>query len=321
MTINRRVLLGALASLVGAAHAQAPKFPSKPITLVLPFAAGSGGDQHMRVLTSAVSDMLKVPVVIVNMPGGNGAIAFNSLRNAAPDGHTLMLATSTTQVINPILLSKPPFDPLRDLKPVSGMTKLYQAMIVRPDFPAANVKEFVARAKEKPGKFTFASGTSASRFGAELFANLSSIDMLHVPYKATPNAVTDLAGGVVDMMFADLPVALPMIQSGRVRPLAVGSPKRLTSLPDVPTLTESGVAGYEYSVWSGLYVLPATPNDVVMKLHEAFSQANLSPEVEKFRIAASLEKFDATPVQLAQFQTEDIARWKTLASKLGIKPE
>jgi tripartite-type tricarboxylate transporter receptor subunit TctC len=321
MAINRRLFIGALAASAGATYAQTPPFPSKPITIILPFAAGSGGDQHMRVLTTVAADILKVPVIINNLPGGNGAVAYNTLRNTAPDGHTVMLTTSTTQVINPILMAKPPFDPGRDLKAVAGMTKLYQVMIVRPDFPAAKLQDFVVRAKAQPGKLTFGSGTSASRLGAELFASLVGIDMLHVAYKATPNAVTDVAAGVVDMMFADLPVALGMIQSGRVRPLAVGSPERLSALPDVPTLVEAGVAGYEYSAWSGLYVLPATPDDIVARLHEVFSLANRSPAAEKFRATASLEKFEATPAQLARFQANDLTRWKALAAKLGIKPE
>lgn len=321
--LSRRTFLAALAAAAatGEGHAQSSRFSGKQVTIILPFAAGSGGDQHMRVLSSAVADMLKVPVVINNRPGGNGAIAYNALRAAPADGTTVMLTTSTTQVINPILLINPPFDVARDIKPVVGLTKLYQVMIVRPDLPAANVKEFISLAKSRPGKLTFASGTSAGRLGAELFGALAGLEMLHVAYKATPNAVTDLAGGVVDMMFADLPVAVPMLESGRVRALAVGSPARLASLPEVPTLAEAGLPGYEYSVWSGLYVHPATPDGVVTELHDVFAQANRSPSAEKFRAAASLEKFEANSAQLARFQADDLARWKVLANKLGIKPE
>lgn len=320
---DRRTFLAALAA-AGLPHvpAQAQTIPNvKMVTLFVPFAAGSGADQHARILVKEMSDILKVPVIIDNKPGGNGAVAYNAFKNAGSDSLNMMLTTSTTQVINPIMMAKPPFDPLRDLKPVSGLTKFYQVMIVRPDFPARTVAEFVAQAKARPGKLTFGSGTTAALLGGEMLKVLSGIDVLNVPYKATTNAISDLAGGQVDMMFADLPVALPMLQSGRARALAVGSGKRLASLPNVPTLQEAGVPGYEFSVWSGFYVLPSTPDDVVARLHDVSSRALRSAAAEKFAEGASLERFDANPAELGRFQANDLARWKEYAAKLGIKPE
>lgn len=320
--LKRRTFLAGLTGLPCAQLAAAqPITGAKLLTVFLPFGAGSGGDQHARLLTKEMSRLLGIPVVIDNKPGGNGAIAYTALKNAPASGLNVMLTTSTTQIINPILMVKPPFDPVRDIKPVAGLTKLYQVMVVRPDLPAKTVAEFVALAKAAPGKYTFASGTSAARLGGELFKAIGGVDLLNVPYKATPNAITDLAGGAIDMMFADLPVALPMVQSGRLRALAVGSPKRLRSLPDLPTLQEAGLPGYEFSVWSGLYVLPSVGDDVVARLNDVATRANRMPEVEKFAEGASLERFEASPAELARFQGHDLARWRELASKVGIKPE
>lgn len=321
MQVNRRIAIGTL--LGGLLHeaASGARFPSKALTLIVPFGAGSGGDQAARILAPEMAALAGVPVVINNQPGGNGAIAFSALRNAPADGHTVMLATSTTQVINQILMARPPFDPARDLMPVTGLTKLYQVMVVRSDFPAKDVAEFVARAKAQPGKLAFASGTAASRLGAELFASMAGIELTHIPYKATPNAVTELIGGQSDMMFVDLPVALPLIQSGRLRPLAVGAPRRLTSLPQVPTLQESGLRGYDYSVWSGLYVLAGTPDDIVARLHELGAAGNRAPASQKFREGASLEIFEASPSELARFQASELAAWRETAARLRIKPE
>lgn len=321
MNPNRRMVLGSLMGCAFQASANSPSFPSKAITLIVPFGAGSGGDQAVRVLAPEMAALAKVPVVINNVPGGNGALAFNALRNAPADGYTVMLATSTTQVINQILMARPPFDPGRDLSPVTGLTKLRQVMVVGSDVPVQDVAQFIARAKAQPGKLLFGSGTAASRLGAELFNSLTGIELTHIPYKATPNAITELAGGQIHMMFVDLPVALPLIQSGRLRALAVGGPKRLSALASVPTLQEAGVKGYEYSVWSGLYVLAGTPAPVVNRLYELGSAANRSPASQKFRDNASLEIFDATPLELARFQASELASWKETASKLRIKPE
>lgn len=321
MNVNRRMVVGGLLGCALQSHANSPPFPSKAITLIVPFGAGSGGDQAARVLAPEIAALAKVPVVINNVPGGNGALAFSALRNAPADGHTVMLATSTTQVINQILMARPPFDPGRDLMPVTGLTKLYQVMVVRSELPVQDVAQFIARAKSQPGKVMFGSGTAASRLGAELFNSLAGIELTHIPYKATPNAVTELAGGQIDMMFVDLPVALPLIHSGRLRALAVGAPKRLPALQSVPTLQEAGIKGYEYSVWSGLYVLAGTPGAVVNRLYELGSAGNRAPASQKFREGASLEIFEATPAELARFQATELASWKETAAKLRIKPE
>lgn len=302
------------------AKAQSPGFPAKYITAIIPFGPGSAADQHMRLLAEGMSQVLKVPIIIDPRPGGNGALAYNAFRNGPADGSCIMLTTSTTQVANPILLAQLPFDPIRDLKPVAGVSKLYQVMVVKPDFPAKSVSEFIALAKEKPGKLTFGSGTSVSRLGGELFGVLAGVKMLNVPYKSTPNAMTELVGGFVDVMFCDLPVATPMIRSGQVRALAVGSARRLSALPEVPTLQEAGVPDYEFSAWSALYVPPGTPDEAVARLHDAITQANRTKAADRFRDAASLDRFDVSPAELARFQKDDLARWKRIAAKLGITP-
>lgn len=324
---SRRTFALHAAALMCAAAAAAPvsaqpmRFPSRPITVLVPFGPGAGGDQHMRQLASAVSDELGVPVIVNNLPGANGAVAFNALRNTPPDGHTLMMTSSTTQIINPLLMRKPPFDPAKDLAPVGGLLRTTQILVVRGDSDFRDVSTLVARAKGASRPLTYASPTSAARLGTELFALLAGVKLLHVPYKATPAAVTDLLGGQVDLMFLDPPTAVPMIEAGKLRALAVGSARRHRRLPDVPTLAEAGIRDYEFSGWTAVHVLPHTPADAVAKLHEAFQKANSSPALEKFLSLIDAERFDASPAQLARIEASELVAWKARAATLGIQPE
>jgi len=322
MHMNRRDTLAALAAAaIGTTvRAQTRRFPDKPITVVVPFPAGSGADLQVRVLSTSLSDLLKVPVLVSNLPGGEGAVAFNAIRNAPPDGYTLFRTTSATQVFNGLLLAKPPFDAVADLRPIAGLTRIYQVLLVPARSPSKTVADVIARAKAQPGKLSTASASSG-RFSSLMFSSLADVELLHVPYKGIPQALTDLAGGTVDMMFSDVPASLPMIQSGRVRPLGVTSTARLAALADVPTMREAGLHNFDFSAWSGMYAHQATPEDVVKTLHEAIAAANQSAAMTKFLKDGSLERFDLSPAELSQFQRSDIALWKSLAAKMKIKPE
>lgn len=317
--MNKRQFVLALASTGLAARAQTRHYPDRPITILVPFPAGSGADLQMRVLSQPMAELLKVPVVVQNLPGGEGAVAFNALRNAPADGYTLFRTTSTTQVFNAILLKKPPFDPVRDLRPIAGLTRIYQVMLVPAQSSVRSVSDFIASARTGPSR-SYA-GASSGRFSAAMFASMAGLDLLHVPYKGVPPALTDLAGGVVDLMFSDLPAALPLIQGGRVRPIAVTSPRRLGALPDVQTLQEAGLANFEFAAWAGLYARAGTPDALIDVLSQAISAANRSDAVAKFLADGSLTRFDASPEELARFQADDLRHWQLLAARMNIHPE
>ncbi|MEO5672351.1 MAG: tripartite tricarboxylate transporter substrate binding protein [Ramlibacter sp.] len=316
----RTILFALLAAGSSASFAQAA-FPARPITLVVPFGAGSGTDQHARLLAKEVSDELKVPVVVDNRPGANGVIAAQAVKAAPADGHTWLLATNSTQVINQVLTRKLPFDPLVDLSPVRGLTRGYQVMVVAANSPIKDVASFVAYTKSKAGGVTFGSGSAASQMGGELFKYRANVQMLHVPYKASPGAVTDLIGGQIDTMFVDLPVAMPLLSSGRVRALAVSAPKRLASLPAVPTFPEAGVAGYTNSFWSGLYVRAGTPPAILQRIGVAISRANAAQPVAAYLEKASIERLDQPAAALEKLQAEELTLWRGIAAKTGIIPE
>lgn len=275
----------------------------------------------MRQLAVGVSEELGVPVIVNNLPGGNGAVAFNALRNAPADGHTLMMTSSTTQIINPLLMRKPPFDPARDLAPVGGLLRTTQVLVVRGDSDIRTVGALIARAKAASQPLSYASPTSAARLGTELFALLGGLKLLHVPYKSTPAAVTDLLGGQVDLLFLDPPTALSMIEAGKLRPLAVGSSKRHRRLPDVPTLAEAGLRDYAFAGWTAVHVLPATPADTVTKLYTAFQRVNASAALEKFLGSIDAERFDASPAELVRIEASELSAWRARAQALGIQPE
>lgn len=323
MLIRRRTFLmypTAIGCTAGAG-AQASAFPTRGINILLPFGPGAGGDQHVRILAAEIAKATDVAVVVTNAPGGNGAVAFNTLRNARPDGHTVLVTSSTTQVINPILMRKPPFEPGRDLRPVSGLLRTTQVMVVRSDAPVSTVAGLIQRAKARPGMVSFASPTSSARLATELFGLLSHVQLLHVPYKSTSSAVTDLIGGQVDFMLLDAPTALSMIEAGRLKPLAVTSATRHRKLPSVPTLPEAGVQGYEFSGWTGVYVLPETPPQIVDRLHQLFRAANHSAAAEQFLSTNDAERFDASPEQLARIERDDLAAWRERARRIGLEAE
>lgn len=321
--ISRRAHLLCLAAIgcPVSGSAQPAAFPLKALNILVPFGPGAGGDQHVRILAAQIAEVTGVAVVVSNVPGGNGAVAYNTLRNARPDGHTILMTSSTTQVVNPVLMRKPPFEPGKDVRPVSGLLRTTQVMVVRSDAPVVTVAHLIQRAKERPGMVSFASPTSSARLATELFGLLAGIQLLHVPYKSTPPAVTDLVGGQVDFMLLDAPTALSMIEAGKLKALAVTSATRHRRLPKVPTLPEAGVTGYEFSGWTGVYVLPETPPEIVDRLHQLFSAANRSAAAEQFLRSNDAERFDATPQQLARIEADDLAAWRDRARKIGLQPE
>lgn len=322
--MSRRSLLRVLSStlLAYASFGQAAEgLGSGPITLIVPFGAGTGADQHARVLSREIGDILKVPVIVDNRPGANGAIGAQALKAAPADGKTWMIATNSTQVLSQILVRNPGYAPFADFVPVRGLTRGYQVMVVGAAAPIQDLAGFIALASSRPGKLTFGSGSAASQMGGELLKFRAGIDMLNVPYKSSAAAMTDLVGGRIDAMFVDLPLALPLLESGKIRAVAVSTAKRLSALPKVPTFEEAGVPGYRNAFWSGIYVRAGTPQPLVQRIGEVIRKANAAPAAQRYLETASIERLDLSAAEMLKLQVDDLTLARAVAAKTGITPE
>jgi tripartite-type tricarboxylate transporter receptor subunit TctC len=310
-------LIGALSPMLAAAQA----FPSKAITIVVGGTAGSATDGLARSIAQEITAEAKVPVIVDNRPGANGGIAAQHVAHSAPDGYTLFMTTNTTQAANPHLYKKLSYDPVKDFAPIGAVAKGYLVMVTRPNLPAKNIGDIIAAAKKEPGKLSFGAGTSSARVAVELVKQSSDIDLLYVPYKANPPAVTDLLAGTIDMMIVDLVTTMPHIKSGKLKALGVTSPKRSSLAPELPTLSESGLPGYEMSYWNALYSPAGTPAPVVKRLNELLIKAANSESVLKFMAMTGQELYTTSPEGLASFQAAELSRWGGIIKKAGIQPE
>jgi len=313
---------GAIAVVMAVAgSAAAQDYPAKPITFFVPFAAGSATDTLARSLGQGVTAETKQNVVIDNRPGANGIIAAQAFVRTAADGYTVLIATNTTHAANEHLYKKIPYDAVKDFTPVTSLARGGQVMVVHPRVPAKTVKEFIALAKRQPGKLTFGSGSSSSRVASELFQQMAGLKLVHVPYKSNPMAVTDLVGGHIDMMITDVVTGLPQVQAGKVRALGVSSPQRLPNVPDLPTIAEAGVKGYELTFWFAAYLPAKAPPAVVARLRELFIGAIRSPSAQTFFKTTGIEPWTSTSAELAKFQASESAKWAKVIKAAGIEPE
>ncbi len=313
--------LTAAAATLAALPVAAQDYPSKPISLVVPFGPGSGTDQFARVLAQALGDDLRVPIVVENKGGTAGFIAAQYVAKAAPDGYTLLTTTNTTQSANEHLFKKLPYDPVKDFAPITLVSTGQMLLLVRPDSPYKTLADLIAAAKKAPGKLSFGAGSSSSQVASELLKQMAHVDALYVPYKSNPLALTDLIGGQIDFMFADAPTALPQVQGGKLRALAASGSKRVAAAPDVPTVAEAGVKGYDMSYWFAIYAPAGTPAAIVNKLNQAFAKATTSEGFKNFMAKTSGEVSLSTPEGLAQFQAADSKKWGQVIRAAGIKPE
>jgi tripartite-type tricarboxylate transporter receptor subunit TctC len=314
-----RLSLAALALIAAPAFAQ--DYPAKPITFVVPFAAGSATDQLARALGQSVSSNSKQSVVVDNKPGASGFLAAQYVAKASADGYTVLVTTNTTHAANEHLYKTLPYDPVKDFAPVTLLGKGGQIMVVNLKVPAKTVGEFIALAKKEPGKYTFGSGSSSSRIAGELFQQMAGVQLLHVPYKSNPLAITDLLGGQIDMMITDNATGLPQVNGGKVRALGMSSLKRSVLAPDVPTIDEAGVKGYEMSYWFAAYVPAKTPPAVVKHLHELLAAATRSQSAKNFYESTGTEPMTSTPEDLAKFQTAESQKWGRIIKAANIQPE
>ena len=321
----RPILLQMMCGLILTASFSLPSlaqdYPTKALTIVVPFAAGSGTDQMARAMGQALMQEFKLAVVVENKPGANGFIAAQAVARAPADGYTLLMTTNTTHAANEHLFNKLPYDPVKDFSPVTLLAKGHMALLVKPDSPIKSVADLIAEGRKRPGKLSFGSGSSSSRVASELLRQMAGLDMLHVPYKSNPFALTDLMGGQIDFMFADAPTAVPQINGGKLRPLAVSGPKRLAALPNVPTVEEAGVKGYDMSYWTAVYLPAGAPAAVVKKLNEMLAKGMAAPAVVAFQIATSGEVSLSTPEGLAAFQAAESLKWGRVIRAAGIQPE
>lgn len=321
---HRRFFLAAVASSVMLATVPAgaaETFPAKPITIVVPFAAGSGTDEQARTLAKAITDAHQVSVVVDNRGGASGMIAAQYVANAQPDGYTIMLTTNTTQSANPHLYKKLPYDPVKDLQPLSLVSRGSMYLIVEAASPFKSVADLLAAAKQSPGTLNFGSGSSSSRVAGELLLQMTGADVVHVPYKSNPQALTDLIGQQIDYMYIDSSSALPALQAGRVRALAVSGPARIPVAPDVPTMAEAGVPGFEVTYWTAVYAPAGTPGPIVDKLHEMVVGAALSEPMKVRQANVGSESVTSTPAELAAFQQAESDKWGKVIREAGIIPE
>ena len=301
--------------------AAAQSYPSKSIRLICPFPPAGAVDIASRATANELTKILGQPVAVENKPGAGGNLGGAEAARSAPDGYTLFMTTSGIQSINPTLYAKMPFDPNKDLATVAPLVSLNNVLVVNPSVPAKTVKEVIDLAKKSPGKLTYASsgnGTSIHMSGA-MFTNMTGTEILHIPYKGSGPAVTDLLAGQVNMMFDNIPSSLPHIKAGKLRAIATTGAKRDPALPDVPTIAESGVPGYESGVWFGLMVPAATPKDVIAKLNAAAMQAVKAPEFVKRMTDLGYNIMNGTPEEMAAMNKRDLALWAPIIKSSGAK--
>jgi tripartite-type tricarboxylate transporter receptor subunit TctC len=319
----RRALLLALtaAALTTSAAWGQGTYPEKPFTFVVPFAAGSATDQLARALGISITQQSKQAVVVDNKAGASGMIAAQQVAKTAPDGYTVLITTNTTHAANEHLYKKLPYDPVKDFAPVTGLGKGGQVLVVRADSPYKSVADLLAKARRDPGKLSFASGSSSSRVAGEMFKQLSHTEILHIPYKSNPNALTDLLGGQVDMMITDTATGVPQIKSGKLRALGVSTTHRIPILPEVPTIEEAGVKGYDMSYWFAAYVPAGTPAPVVVKLRELLVNAVNGPAAKAFFETSGAQAWTTTSPELTKFQADETLKWGKVIKAAGIEPE
>jgi len=308
----------ALFLFVAAAHAQT--YPARPVKLVVPFPAGSATDQIARVIGQQLQESLGQPFVVENKPGAQGAIAATEVARAAPDGYTLMVGTNTPLAANPSLFKKLNYDPVKDFAPVARLGTISFMIMVRPDFPAKNFKEFLAHAKANPGKLSAGYGSAGSQVSQAMLRSMGGLDFVDVPYKGLPQAITDVMGGSISFTFADLANALAQIKGGKLRGIAVTSAKRSPLAADVPAIAEE-LRGYELIAWFALVAPTGTPPAVVTRLHDVTSKSLAKPEVKTRFDALGTDVAPMNPEELRGFIRSETAKFARLAKDAGIQPE
>ena len=296
-------------------------FPSKPMRIVVPSTPAGAVDIATRATANEMTKVLGQPVAVENKPGAGGNLGVLDVARSAPDGYSMVMSTSGIQAINPFLYAKMPLDVNKDLVSVAPIVSLNNVLVVHPSFPPRSVKEVIDIIRKNPGKYSYASsgnGTSIHMSGA-MFTQLTQTDIVHIPYKGSAPAVTDLLAGQTQMMFDNIPSSLPHIKAGKLIALATTGAKRDPTLPDLPTMAEAGVKGYESGVWFGIMVPAGTPKDVIARLNSAAVQATRAPEFQKRMHDLGYNIIPGTPEEMAQKIQEELKRWGPIVKASGAK--
>jgi len=317
-----RVSVAAIITGIAAISAFAQDYPSKPVRIVVPFAPGGGTDLSARVIAQKLSESLGANFVVDNRPGAAGIVGTEMIAKSKPDGYAL-LVVSSSHAINPAMYPKLPYDTARDFVPISLLLSGPSLVVAHPSLPAKNARELIALAKAKPGTLTFASaghGTPPHMAG-ELFRALAGIDLVHIPYKGNGPAYTDLMAGQVSLMFPNIATSLPYVRSGRMRALGVGSKTRSAIAPEIPTINESGLPGYEMSSWFGLLAPAGTPVAIVTRLQQEIARIFKQAEVREKLLAQGVEPVGGTPQEFTAFLHNETTQWAKVIKSSGLKPE
>jgi tripartite-type tricarboxylate transporter receptor subunit TctC len=311
------------ALLLAAAPAGAQDYPSRPITLVVPYAAGGGNDAMARVVADHMSRTLRQQIVIENRGGAGGSIATRQAAKMAPDGYTLVLGGTGTLAVNPTLYANVGYDPRKDFAPVGLIATSALVVLVHPSVPAGSIAELIALAKKEPGKLNYASAGTGSgiHLGAELFAHMADVKLTHIPYKGSAPALTDLIGGHVAIYFSSMPPAIGNVKEGKVRALAVTGTTRSKIFPELPTVAEAGLPGYEAVLHYGIAAPAGTPRPIVDKLNAAMRAALASDEVRQRILADGAEPLPSTPEEYATDIDREETKWSAIVRKSGAKAE
>jgi len=314
------LLAGALAWLP---NAGAQEYPTKPIRLVITYPPGGNTDLVGRALALKLGEFMGQQVVVDNRGGAGGVLGSMITAQSAPDGYTIMLGTSAGMVINPLLSRKLTYDPVKDFAPVSMVVIVPQLLVINPQLPVKNVRELIAFAKAKPGYLNAGSSGvgTPNHFGTELLKWLAGVDIVHVPYKGGAPALTDLLGGQIQMAFSSVPAVLPHIKAGRLVALGVGSAKRSPALPNIPTIAEAGVPGYEYTTWYGVFAPAKTPRTLIARLNAEIVKAMETPDIKDRFTALGGDPDPGTPEELRAYMAIESAKWAKIIKAANIRIE
>ena len=315
------LLFGCLFASTAFVHAQ--DYPSRPLRLIVPTAPGGGTDFTGRLVAAKLSESLGQQVVVENRGGGGGSVGADNAAKSTPDGYTLLLGSIATHAVNPALYKKLPYDHLKDFAPVSLIGTVPNAMVVHPSVPVKSMQEFIAYAKANPGKINYGSSGVGSppHLSMELLRSMTGINLVHVPYKGAGPALADLLGGQMQAMCTSLAGLINFIKSGRVRALGVTTAKRNPQLPDVPTIVESGIPGYEVTIWYAVFAPVATPKAIVQKLNTEMVKALNSPEMKERMALQGMDPAPSTPAELTTFVKIETAKWAKAAKDSGATAE
>jgi len=305
----------------GAVHAQS--YPSKSIRYVVPYAPGGSTDIVARVLALKLSEAMGQQVVVDNRPGAGGAIGADIVAKSPPDGYTMVTAVTSIMAINQFLYRKLPYDPEKDFAPVTQVGSLPLILVIHPSLPAKNVREFIAIAKAKPGQLNYGSSGvgTATHMTTELFKAMAGVDLVHIPYKGSGQVMGDVIGGQLALIFDQIVSSLPHVQGGKLRMLAITSAKRFPSLPDLPTIAESGVPGYESISWAGVAVPAGTPKEIVARLHAEIVKVLAMPDIRERFLRDGIETIGSTPEQFSEHIRRERIKWAKVVKDSGAKAD